>query len=138
MGQYFKIANLDKKEFLSPHTLGAGVKQWEMVGSVGVSAALLILLGNSAGKGYGDLCSDEGDIDKNFSGRWAGDHIVIAGDYASIKDGDPAEELFRDAYDSKASNIYSLCSTSLFKDISLDIRNYMISLGVEPGRRWDL
>lgn len=138
MGQYFKIVNLDKKEFLSPHTLGSGLKQWEMVGSVGVSAALLILLGNSAGKGGGDLCSQEGDIDKNFSGRWAGDRIVIAGDYASIKDGDPAEELFRDAYDSEASNIYSLCSTSLFKDISLDIRNYMVSLGVEPGRRWDL
>lgn len=138
MGQYFKIVNLDKKEFLNPHTLGSGLKQWEMVGSVGVSAALLILLGNSAGKGGGDLCSREGDINKDFSGHWAGDRIVIAGDYASISDGDPAEEVFKDAYDREKTNIYFLCSTDFFKDISLDIRNYMISLKIEPGRRWDL
>lgn len=31
MGQYHKIVNLDKREVLSPHTLGAGWKLLEQV-----------------------------------------------------------------------------------------------------------
>lgn len=69
MGQYFVIVNLDKKEFLDPRKIGGGLKLWEMTHNTdGALTALGYLLAQN-----GD-CTDVG--------RWAGDRIVIAGDYS--------------------------------------------------------
>ena len=44
MGQYWIPVNLDKKEFVSPHELGAGMKLWEQLANhPGTGAALIIL-----------------------------------------------------------------------------------------------
>ena len=116
MGQYWLPVNLDKREYISPHALGAGLKLWEQLAShPGTGTALLILTAAMPEKrGGGDLDLDEnwhgperraamdaGEIDggtpgpmpatypaiaKRTIGRWAGDRIAIIGDYAEDSD----------------------------------------------------
>jgi hypothetical protein len=110
MGQFHKILNLDKREFLHPHCFNDGLKLLEFGASGdGTMLALAVLLANSRNRGGGDLRSD----DETLYGRWAGDRIVIAGDYA--EPGDVAEPL-------EGPNLYDLCyDEATFKDISLDV-----------------
>ena len=78
MGQYYKIVNIKKKQYISPYIFGDGSKLMEFSMSAnGVLAGLAILLADGNGRGGGDLHS-ENDI----VGSWAGDNIVVAGDYA--------------------------------------------------------
>ena len=78
MGQYYKIVNIKKKQYITPHTFGDGSKLMEFsMSASGVLAGLAILLADGNGRGGGDLHS-ENDI----VGSWAGDNIVVAGDYA--------------------------------------------------------
>ena len=78
MGQYYRIVNIKKKQYITPHTFGDGAKLMEFsMSASGVLAGLSILLADGNGRGGGDLHS-ENDI----VGSWAGDNIVIAGDYA--------------------------------------------------------
>jgi len=78
MGQYYVLVNLDKKEFLHPHAFGNGLKLLEFGdSSSGTMTGLAILLADGNGRGGGDLHSQNPII-----GSWAGDRIVIAGDYA--------------------------------------------------------
>lgn len=95
MGQYHIPVNLDKKEFLNPHSLGDGLKHWEMIagGTGGVGSALILLMGAPVARGGGD-------IDSHNAGRWHGDRVLIVGDYA--EDDDFESEI-------PASLIYSLC-----------------------------
>lgn len=125
MGQYWLVVNLDKKEFINPHKLGAGLKLWEQLANYpGTGAGLLILCAAMPEpRGGGDF-----DLDKNWHGperkfpehnitpgpmpedypavaartigRWAGDRIALVGDYA--EDGDLAPEHC-------ASTIYKRC-----------------------------
>ena len=88
MGQYYKIVNIKKKQYISPHTFGDGSKLMEFSMSAnGVLAGLSILLADGNGRGGGDLNSDNPIV-----GSWAGDNIVITGDYADegkfVKDAD--------------------------------------------------
>lgn len=95
MGQYHTIYNKTKKESVR---IG-GAKLWEQTHSA-TAAALLLLLSNSNGRGGGDFNAYPQDYDKlttqekadqrvidDVSGRWAGDEIVVQGDYA--EDSDP-------------------------------------------------
>jgi hypothetical protein len=97
MGQYYLIVNIDKKQFVQPHKCGDGLKLLELACSAtGALTALAILLADGNNRGSGDLRSHHPAI-----GSWAGDRIVIAGDYAD--DGkftsDPARNLYRVAND---------------------------------------
>ena len=88
MGQYYKIVNVKKKQYITPHTFGDGAKLMEFSMSAnGVLAGLAILLADGNGRGGGDLNSEN-----TIVGSWAGDNIVIAGDYADdgkwVKEGD--------------------------------------------------
>jgi hypothetical protein len=97
MGQYYLIVNLDKKQFLHPHKCGDGLKLLEFGCSAnGTLTALAVLLADGNNRGGGDLHSDHPVI-----GTWAGDRIVIAGDYADEGKftGDPARNLYRVAAD---------------------------------------
>ena len=77
MGQYYIIANLDKREYLLPNKFGDGAKLWEFsTSSGGTMSALAVLLASSNGRGGGDLQAESPII-----GSWAGDRIVITGDY---------------------------------------------------------
>jgi hypothetical protein len=111
MGQYWFPVNLDKMEKIHPHKLGCGLKLYEQVaGHPGVGAALVILCAaEKEERGGGDLDLTEnwhgpertfpeyGDhapplpdgydrIAKETIGRWAGDRIVLIGDYAEKDD----------------------------------------------------
>lgn len=78
MGQYYKIINKSKKEYLDPHHCGDGAKLMEFgLSGEGTMSALAILLATSNGLGGGDLNTE----DKTIMGRWAGDSIAIVGDY---------------------------------------------------------
>jgi len=97
MGQAYLIVNLDKKQFLDPHKCGDGYKLLEFGSSAsGTMTALAILLADGNNRGGGDLHSDNPLI-----GSWAGDRIVIAGDYADEGkfSGDPSRALYRVAID---------------------------------------
>jgi hypothetical protein len=92
MGQYYKIVNIKKKQYITPHTFGDGAKLMEFSMSAnGVLAGLAILLADGNGRGGGDLHS-ENDI----VGSWAGDNIVVAGDYAD--EGKFVKETSRNLY----------------------------------------
>lgn len=81
MGQYFEIVNIDKEEYITPHAFGDGMKLLEFGSSSdGTMTALAILLRESTEGGGGDINSDNPIV-----GSWAGDRIVIAGDYSAWK-----------------------------------------------------
>ncbi len=106
MGQYYKIVNIKKKQYISPLTFGDGSKLMEFsMSSNGVLAGLAILLADGNGRGGGDLNSDNPIV-----GSWAGDNIVIAGDYADsgkwVKEND--------------TNLYSVASEQ-GEDISIKV-----------------
>jgi hypothetical protein len=82
MGQYWKAVNLDKREFVNPHKLGCGLKLWEQLANhPSTTTALLILQAPMPeNRGGGDLTPN------HFVGRWAGDRVVLVGDYAEDDD----------------------------------------------------
>ena len=107
MGQYHIVYNKTKKEYVHAHRIGNGLKLLEQVGwNKSTSTALFLLLANSNGQGGGDATYHD------MIGHWAGDSIVIQGDYA--KEGDtsfiPKEELetYKDI-SSKVKNMLNTC-----------------------------
>lgn len=77
MGQYHKCYNVDKKEYIHPHRIDNGLKLLEQVGwEKSTATALFLLVANSNGRGGGDA------KDHPMIGRWAGDRILVQGDYA--------------------------------------------------------
>ena len=106
MGQYYKIVNVKKKQYITPHTFGDGAKLMEFSMSAnGVLAGLAILLADGNGRGGGDLNSEN-----QIVGSWAGDNIVVAGDYAD-------QGKFVKTTD---QNLYEVC-TAEGEDISLKV-----------------
>lgn len=109
MGQYHTVYNVDKKEMIEPHSMGDGAKLLEWGCGGLTSTGLALLLCNSNGRGGGDLNVYKEYAKKKdgtygykpftaeqkkyvkaiekVAGRWAGDRIVVQGDYA--KYGDP-------------------------------------------------
>lgn len=77
MGQYHRLVNLDKCEYINPHVLAAGLKLWEQLAAhPGPGAALVVLLAShSNGQGGGDFKPDP------LVGSWRGDRIAYVGDY---------------------------------------------------------
>jgi hypothetical protein len=81
MGQYHVLYNADKKEYVHGHAIDNGLKLMEQVGFHGSTAsALFLLIANSNGRGGGDAAAHP------MIGRWAGDRIVLQGDYAESTD----------------------------------------------------
>ncbi len=98
MGQYYIIVNPVKKQYLNPHKFGAGLKLMEFTNTEhGPQQALCILLANGNGGGGGDLGTD-GLTEEEIAliGRWAGDPVIVAGDY-----GEPWKFFDRAEYDGK-------------------------------------
>jgi len=80
MGQYYFPVNVTKRQFIHPHKFSDGLKLLEF-GSSGNATmlGLAILLADGNGRGGGDLM---GVDDLPVVGSWAGDQIVISGDYS--------------------------------------------------------
>ena len=81
MSQYHSIYNIDRKEYISPSRLDSCNQLLSQVGwPASTSTVLFLLLANSNNRGGGDA-----PFNKNI-GRWAGDRIVVQGDYAYSSD----------------------------------------------------
>lgn len=81
MGQYHILYNLDKKEYIHAHHIGNGLKLMEQCGyGKSTATGLWLLLANSNGRGGGDARHHP------MIGRWAGDRILVQGDYARETD----------------------------------------------------
>lgn len=81
MGQYFKAANLDKKEYVCPFCIGQTSKLWEWAANPH-GAIFTLLLRKSTDGGGGDFHGITYEEDHNaIAGRWAGDRVVLVGDY---------------------------------------------------------
>jgi hypothetical protein len=83
MGQYHKLINITKKEYIVGHDIGIMAKHYEQIGFEGSMAdvlyCLMIAQGNERRGG--------GDVDGHKAiGRWAGDHVAIVGDYYTEED----------------------------------------------------
>jgi hypothetical protein len=95
MGQYHKLINLDKHEVVEPHGLGLGAKQYEQTGvEASLADAIYLLVMTSANGGGGDWPLTE------VSGRWAGDRVVVLGDYTSkeaLPESDNADKLYSES-----------------------------------------
>lgn len=78
MGQYYKIVNPAKRQYLNPSNFGDSLKlQAFGNGAYGTMYALALLLASGNGQGGGDLNSNNPLI-----GSWAGDPIYVLGDYS--------------------------------------------------------
>ena len=84
MGQYYLIVNCKKEQYLRPHVFGCGSKLMEFSTTAnGPMAALAVLCASGNGRGGGgDLHASTIDDPRGLVGSWAGDPIVVAGDYA--------------------------------------------------------
>lgn len=106
MGQYFKVINLDKKQFLNPHEFDSGLKFLEFAGrGDNIMMGVAILCSAGTGGGGADM-----DSASPLLGSWAGDRVIIAGDYYDdrelLPEGAPADV-----------NLYGLACGE-FEDIS--------------------
>ena len=161
MGQYYLIVNLTKKQFLYPHCFNDGLKLKEFgCSSQGTMMALAVLLADGNGRGGGDVFSqayrEEEERYKNHKrktfpdaqkyndlliGSWAGDKIVVAGDY-----GDPYKYLTkqeirryeriykntepedRHRFMKNDTNLFGVAS-KLYEDISEKILKVLVDAG---------
>jgi len=89
MGQYFRLINYDKKEYVDPWKIGGLAKLFEWCANRQAGVIPFLLRKSSEGGG--------GDIQKDYrtSGRWADDRIALVGDYDATGDYDRAEKEFR-------------------------------------------
>ena len=96
MGQYYKPVSVEKREHVYSHAYGNGLKlmehSWLTNAFVGIVEDLIA----------------EG-------GRWFGDRIVWAGDYA-------------DEEKNRKSNLYGLCKTEITPEVSKNKYRYVLNL----------
>lgn len=82
MGQYYMAVNTDKEEYLAPHDLDSGAKLCELTSGHNFGEALILLLADGNGEGGGDYDEELNVENGGIIGRWAGDGVVVTGDYA--------------------------------------------------------
>lgn len=76
MGQYYKLVNVDKHEYVEPWPLG-GIAKFVEWCTCPHALVIPYLIGLCNGHGGGDI-QPEG---KKYLGRWAGNRIMLVGDY---------------------------------------------------------
>jgi hypothetical protein len=115
VGQLHLPINISKRQYLDPHRFKDGSKLLEFGASgSGTMMALAVLLASSNGRGGGDLPGNDPIV-----GSWAGDSIVIAGEYGdegqfiSVADAD----VFRETHGTGMPTLYHL-ACALYEDIS--------------------
>jgi hypothetical protein len=134
MGQYHLVIDLDTREFLDPHQLGAGLKAREQIANRACTPqALFVLLTCSNGRGGGDFKPYSGKDGEQIIGRWAGHRIAVVGDYA--EDGD-----FAVKPGERVSELYDRCRDGDYRDITALVRPVLArELGVRyVAENWSL
>jgi hypothetical protein len=115
MGQYHRVVNLDKKQYLDPHSMGLGAKLMEF-GSSRLTESLVALLACSNGRGGGDYSYD--GLGDQIFGMWAGDRIAVVGDYWGDNDDDTSVIPTWDMMSPEEGE-------SEYKNISMDVMTVM-------------
>ena len=112
MGQYHKLINITKKEYIVGHDIGINLKHYEQIGFEGSMADVLYCLMIAQGNDY----RGGGDVSGHRAiGRWAGDHVAIVGDYYEEKKDNP-----------KYRNLYHIVDDDRhYKNISPSIRSML-------------
>jgi len=108
MGQYHKVYNIDKQEYINPHGLNNGLKLLEQVGhDLSTSTALFLLLANSNGRGGGDV------RDHDLVGAWAGDKVVVQGDYATELDKGFVSDREIEGYKDISNDVFNMLRSTM-------------------------
>jgi hypothetical protein len=131
MGQYYKWVNISKQEVVNPWELGGVAKAWEWLYSGNSMKAIHYLMlasseqsssimqggiqgekptytfGKYQNLGGGDIHADGTE---EYLGRWAGDRVVLVGDYDASN-----------AYAGHSKWCKSGCDIEHLKDITLDL-----------------
>ena len=113
MGQYHKLINIDKKEYVTGWDIGIFAKHLEQVGYDGSMSDVLYILMIAQGnerRGGGDI--DGHDI----IGSWVGDRVAVVGDYF---DEEKDNTLFKGLYEKVETK------NSGYKNISPAIRSML-------------
>ena len=112
MGQYHKLINITKKEYIVGHDIGIMLKHYEQIGFEGSMADVLYCLMIAQGNDY----RGGGDVSGHRAiGRWAGDQVAIVGDYYEEKKDNP-----------KYRNLYHIVDDDRhYKNISPSIRSML-------------
>tara|TARA_A100001391_G_scaffold151040_2_gene108566 strand:- start:15502 stop:16137 length:636 start_codon:yes stop_codon:yes gene_type:complete len=86
MGQYFKIVNKTKKQVLEPMTFGSGCKHGEIISNADRGSVLQALghLITTCSGGWGEWDESTSKFTR-YKGTWAGDEIIMVGDYHESK-----------------------------------------------------
>ena len=122
MGQYYTVVNLDKQQYLHPHAFGDGLKLLEFgCSGCGTMTALAVLLADGNGRGGGDLQTDNEEY-QEIIGSWAGDRIVVTGDYAD--EGKFVPEDYRPS-EADVRSTLSNYADEQFEDISLKMMDIL-------------
>ena len=113
MGQYHKLINITKKEFVVGYDIGILAKHYGQIGFEGSMAdvlyCLMIAQGNDR-RGGGDVSGHK------FIGRWTGDDVAIVGDQYTDDLGD----------NHKYHCLYNIVETDKdYKNISPSIRSML-------------
>jgi len=139
MGQYFLLANLDKKEYVDPHKIGGLLKLWEWcVNRQANIIPWLLAKGPQDGTSlcripfrytfknekdkelYLNRINEEAEtpIGKGYFktvGRWAGDRIMLIGDYDKSGLYDIAREEYKDISDELKDEFNEFIEVDSFK-----------------------
>lgn len=122
MGQYYIVANRDKRQYIHAHAFGEGLKYGEFTHSAeGTMTALAFLLASTN--------PAEAPTDDPLFGSWAGDRIVVAGDYGEplklMSPGDVEAFAARNpGYDPNHVCLHNV-ARELYADISSAVRKAM-------------
>ena len=112
MGQYHKLINITKKEFVVGHDIGIGLKHYEQIGFQGSMADVLYCLMIAQGddrRGGGDVSGHK------LIGHWTGDPVAIVGDYYT-----------EDTDNRSYKNLYDIVEDDKhYKNISPSIRSML-------------
>ena len=126
MGQYWTMKNLDKRQSLSTHAFGCGLKYLEQWFSGPLYTALMVLLTDlsSLGDGSGDFKLDRAqEFLKQFItpiiGRWANDRVVFSGDYIEAD----YDNEFEDISDKTALCIWAMVACDMIECNDVTIVN---------------
>lgn len=112
MGQYHKLINITKKEFVVGHDIGINLKHYEQIGFEGSMADVLYCLMIAQGddrRGGGDVSGHK------LIGHWTGDPVAIVGDYYT-----------EDTDNRSYKNLYDIVEDDKhYKNISPSIRSML-------------
>ena len=112
MGQYHKLINITKKEYVVGYDIGILAKHYEQIGFEGSMADVLYCLMIAQGNDY----RGGGDVSGHkLIGHWTGDQVAIVGDYYT-EEGDNYK--FKKLYDIVESDRH-------YKNISPSIRSML-------------